>query len=225
MYAVIETGGKQYRVELGAELELDQLAAAPGDKIDLGRVLLVADGDSARVGQPVVDGARITAEVVRATRGEKVVVFKYRPKARHRVKQGHRQDLTVVRVADIEFDGRSAAREAQSKAEQEAQARAEAARAAEARAAADRELAERLAREQAALAEQQEGPNEPAAAKPKSRRTSAKREAGAPDSEAPTQEAGTEPEAGETRTTTPATETTASTDSPARRRTRTKKDE
>ena len=149
MYAVIESGGKQYRVELGAQLEIDQLTAAPGDTIDLGRVLLVADGETAIIGQPVVDGARVTAEVLRQARGEKIIVFKYRPKARHRAKQGHRQDLTVVRIADIEFDGRSAAREAEAKAEQEAKARADAARAAEAKAAADRALADKLARDQA----------------------------------------------------------------------------
>jgi len=110
MYAVIENGGKQYRVELGAELELDQLAADPGARIDIGRVLLVADGDGALVGTPVVEGAKVTAEVLRPTRGDKVIVFKYRPKARRRVKHGHRQDLTVVRVADIEWAGRSAAK-------------------------------------------------------------------------------------------------------------------
>ena len=150
MYAVIENGGKQYRVELGAELELDQLTADPGDTIDIGRVLLVADGDERLIGQPVVDGARVTAEIVRATRGEKLVVFKYRPKARRRVKHGHRQDLTLVRIADIEFGGRSAAREAQADAEKRQAERAEAAKGAEAKAKADRELADKLARDQAA---------------------------------------------------------------------------
>jgi large subunit ribosomal protein L21 len=109
MYAVIETGGKQYRVEVGTQLEVELLDVEPGQTISLDRVLLVADGDTAAVGTPVVDGAAVEAEVVGATRGEKVIAFKYRPKARRRVKKGHRQDLTVLRIADIRFGGKSAA--------------------------------------------------------------------------------------------------------------------
>jgi large subunit ribosomal protein L21 len=150
MYAVIENGGKQYRVELGAELEFDLLSADPGETIDVGRVLLVADGDDTLIGQPVVEGARVTGEVVRPTRGEKLIVFKYRPKARRRVKHGHRADLTLVRIADIEWAGRSAAHEAQVQADEEQRARAEAAKAAEARAKADRTLADKLAKDKAA---------------------------------------------------------------------------
>jgi large subunit ribosomal protein L21 len=150
MYAVIENGGKQYRVELGAELEFDLLSAGPGETIDVGRVLLVADGDDTLIGQPVVEGARVTGEVVRPTRGEKLIVFKYRPKARRRVKHGHRADLTLVRIADIEWAGRSAAHEAQVQADEEQRARAEAAKAAEARAKADRTLADKLAKDKAA---------------------------------------------------------------------------
>jgi large subunit ribosomal protein L21 len=150
MYAVIENGGKQYRVELGAELEFDLLSADPGQTIDVGRVLLVADGDDTLIGQPVVEGARVTGEVVRPTRGEKLIVFKYRPKARRRVKHGHRADLTLVRIADIEWAGRSAAREAQVQAEDEQRARAEAAKAAEAKAKADRALADKLSKDKAA---------------------------------------------------------------------------
>jgi large subunit ribosomal protein L21 len=153
MYAVIENGGKQYRVELGAELELDQLTADPGARIDIGRVLLVADGDERLIGRPVVDGARVTAEVVRATRGDKLIVFKYRPKARRRVKHGHRQDLTLVRIADIEFSGRSAATEAKAAKDEEQRARAEAAQAAEAKAKADAALAAKLAADKQPKAE------------------------------------------------------------------------
>ena len=92
MYAVIETGGKQYRVEVGTELEVELLDAEPGKAVTIERVLLVVDGDDASIGRPVVDGASVAAEVVRQGRGDKVIVFKYRPKARHRVKKGHRQD-------------------------------------------------------------------------------------------------------------------------------------
>lgn len=152
MYAVIETGGKQFRVELGTEIAIDRLDALPGETIELGRVLLLADGDEAQVGRPIVEGARVSANIVRQDRGDKLVVFKYRPKARRRVKHGHRQDVTVVRVADIEFNGRSAARETEAEArEREAERKAaeeEAAR----KAAADQALAATLAREQAAAA-------------------------------------------------------------------------
>lgn len=145
MYAVIETGGKQYRVELGSEIEVDRLDVEPGQTIDIDRVLLVADGDQAAIGAPVVDGAKVSANVVRQTRGEKLVVFKYKPKARSRVKNGARADLTLLRIADIAWAGRSAAAES-SAAKQEQQAAAEkAAKAAAEKAAADQALAAKLA--------------------------------------------------------------------------------
>ena len=109
MYAVIETGGKQYRVEVGTELEVERLEAEAGQSVTLGRVLLVADGDRAAIGRPLVAEAQVSAEVVRQGRGEKLIVFKYRPKARRRVKKGHRQELTLLRISDIVLDGRSAA--------------------------------------------------------------------------------------------------------------------
>jgi large subunit ribosomal protein L21 len=109
MYAVIETGGKQYRVEVGTQLEVELLDVEPGQSITLERVLLVADGADATVGTPVVADAAVEAEVVGTDRGDKVIAFKYRPKARRRVKKGHRQDYTVLRIADIRFNGKSAA--------------------------------------------------------------------------------------------------------------------
>ena len=150
MYAVIETGGKQYRVELGSELAVERLDAAPGATIEFERVLLVADGDAAQIGTPVVADALVTGEVLRQDRGEKMIVFKYRPKARHRAKKGHRQEQTVVRVADIRFNGRSAADEAGTHEKQQAKARRAAAAEAEKRAAADQELAAKLAKDEAA---------------------------------------------------------------------------
>ena len=168
MYAVIENGGKQYRVELGAELELDQLTADPGARIDIGRVLLVSDGDDALIGRPVVEGAKVTAEVLRAARGEKLIVFKYKPKARRRVKHGHRQDLTIVRVADIEWAGRSAAREAEAAAADAKQARAEAEKSAAAKAKTDAALADKLAADNAPKTAEPKAPG-PKAAEPKAR--------------------------------------------------------
>jgi large subunit ribosomal protein L21 len=112
MYAVIETGGKQYRVEVGTELEVELLDVEPGKTITLERVLLVGDGADSSIGRPLVAGAEVSAEVVRQSRGEKLISFKYRPKARSRVKKGHRQELTVLRINDITFGGKSAAKSA-----------------------------------------------------------------------------------------------------------------
>jgi large subunit ribosomal protein L21 len=112
MYAVIETGGKQYRVEVGTELQVELLDAEAGDAVQLERVLLVADGDTAAIGRPLVANASVAAEVVRRERGDKTISFKYRPKARRRVKKGHRQELMVLRISDIVLDGKSAAGEA-----------------------------------------------------------------------------------------------------------------
>ena len=145
MYAVIESGGKQYRVELGAEIQVDRLDARPGEAITLDRVLLVADGDATAVGKPLVDGAAVVAEVLRQERGDKIVVFKYKPKARTRVKQGHRAELTTLRIADIAFGGKSAAKEAQQSESKKSKALREAEQEAEQKAAADRELAAKLA--------------------------------------------------------------------------------
>ena len=144
MYAVIETGGKQYRVEVGTELEVESLDAEPGKTIKIERVLLIADGDDASIGRPVVDGAEVNVEIVRQTRGEKLINFKYGPKTRRRVKKGHRQELTVLRVSDIVLNGKSAAKAA---ARADADARTERQRveeAAKAQAAKDAALAEQL---------------------------------------------------------------------------------
>lgn len=146
MYAVIETGGKQYRVEVGSELEVELLEAAPGESITLDRVLLVADGDEATIGRPVVTEAAVEAEIVRRDRGDKVIAFKYRPKARRRVKKGHRQQLSVIRITDVRLNGKSAAEE---KRKADADARSERQRLEEAaarQAAEDAALAERLAK-------------------------------------------------------------------------------
>jgi len=149
MYAVIETGGKQYRVELGTELAVERLDALPGTTVNIDRVLLVADGDTSQIGTPIVADALVTVDVVRQDRGEKIIVFKYRPKARHRSKKGHRQEQTVLRVADIRFDGRSAADEAGARKTDKQTEREQAKAAAERKATADQELAAKLAADSA----------------------------------------------------------------------------
>jgi len=145
MYAVIETGGKQYRVEVGTELEVELLDVEAGKTVTIDRVLLVADGDESTIGRPLVADASVSAEVVTQTRGPKLISFKYRPKARSRVKKGHRQELTVLRIADITFGGKSAAKAAK-KADDEAKTeRTRVEEAAAAQAAKDAELAAKLA--------------------------------------------------------------------------------
>ncbi len=143
MYAVIETGGKQYRVEVGTELEVELLDVEPGQSITLDRVLLVVDGADASVGTPNVADAAVEAEVVGATRGEKVIAFKYRPKARRRVMKGHRQDLTVLRIADIRLGSKRAADGKEAKASK-ADERKRVAEAAARQAAEDAALAAKL---------------------------------------------------------------------------------
>jgi large subunit ribosomal protein L21 len=146
MYAVIVTGGKQYRVEVGTELEVELLDVEPGQAITLDRVLLVADGDESAIGRPLVADAAVSAEVVRQTRGEKLIAFKYRPKARSRVKKGHRQELTVLRITDVRLGSKSAAesvRKAEADAKTERQRLEEAAAK---QAAVDAALAAKLAK-------------------------------------------------------------------------------
>jgi large subunit ribosomal protein L21 len=146
MYAVIVTGGKQYRVEVGTELEVELLDVEPGQAITIDKVLLVADGDESAIGRPLVADAAVSAEVVRQTRGEKLISFKYRPKARSRVKKGHRQELTVLRITDVRLGTKSAAesvRKAEADAKTERQRLEEAATK---QAAADAALAAKLAK-------------------------------------------------------------------------------
>jgi large subunit ribosomal protein L21 len=164
MYAVIETGGKQYRVELGTELEVELLDAQPGQEIKLERVLLVADGEKTVVGQPVVKDAAVSARVVRQDRGEKLISFKYRPKARRRVKKGHRQELTVLQITDVRLGAKSAAAEAKQAETQAAAERERIEKAASRQAAEDAALAAKLkARDKAAAAEADKPAPKPAA--------------------------------------------------------------
>jgi large subunit ribosomal protein L21 len=110
MYAIVETGGKQYRVKPGDTVAVERLSGEPGDTLDLDRVLLIAGNgdDEARVGSPGVNGAVVRAEVVDHIRGEKIIVFRYKSKVRYRRKTGHRQSLTRLKITDILLDGASA---------------------------------------------------------------------------------------------------------------------
>jgi len=101
MYAVIETGGKQYKVSPGQTLDVERLDVADGGTIDLDRVLLIADDDKVLVGNPTVDGAKVVATSQGDGRGKKVIVFKYKPKVRYSKKTGHRQSYTRLTIDKI----------------------------------------------------------------------------------------------------------------------------
>jgi large subunit ribosomal protein L21 len=101
MYAVIRTGGKQYRAEVGKTIDVERLPNEVDTSVKLENVLLVGDGDKTVIGQPLVEGASVTATVVRQFRGKKVIVYKYRQRTNYRRKRGHRQYYTRLRIDDI----------------------------------------------------------------------------------------------------------------------------
>jgi large subunit ribosomal protein L21 len=101
MYAVIETGGKQYRVNEGDVIRVEKLTADVGSKIDFDRILLVGEGEQVKVGTPLVDGATVTGTVIEQDRHRKIVVFKMKRRKNYRKKQGHRQDFTGIRIEAI----------------------------------------------------------------------------------------------------------------------------
>lgn len=101
MYAVIETGGKQYRVQKGDSLFVEKLDAEAGDKIELDKVLLVSKEGELLTGKPYVDGAKVVANVVEQGKAKKVVVFKYKAKKNYRKRQGHRQPYTKIEIEEI----------------------------------------------------------------------------------------------------------------------------
>ena len=101
MYAIIRTGGKQYQVAAGERLRVEKLAGNVGDTIELSDVLLVADGEDVKVGQPVVDGAKVVARIVEQDKAKKVLVFKKKRRQGYRVKNGHRQEYTALEIKEI----------------------------------------------------------------------------------------------------------------------------
>ncbi len=100
-YAIVESGGKQYRVAEGDIVEVDRLPVNPGERVTLDRVLLLAEGERYQVGTPLVEGIVARATVVDHVRGEKVLAFRYRPKKRIRVRRGHRQSYTRLKIESI----------------------------------------------------------------------------------------------------------------------------
>ena len=106
MYAIIKTGGKQYRVAPEDVITVEKLAGEPGDTVVISEVLMVADGDGVQIGSPFVDGASVACELVEQTRGPKIIIFKKKRRKHYRRKKGHRQDLTVLKVTEILTGGK-----------------------------------------------------------------------------------------------------------------------
>ncbi|MBL8641711.1 MAG: 50S ribosomal protein L21 [Alphaproteobacteria bacterium] len=101
MFAIIRTGGKQYKVSQDTYLQVEKLDANVGDKIQISEVLMVSDGTSTTVGAPIVNGAVVTAEILEQGRAEKVIIFKKRRRQNYRRKNGHRQHLTTIKITGI----------------------------------------------------------------------------------------------------------------------------
>lgn len=102
MHAIIETGGKQYKVSEGDTLFIEKLGVEAGESVVFDKVLAVLDGDKATFGAPLVAGAKVSASVVKNGKGKKIIVFKYKPKKGYRRRQGHRQPYTKVQIGKIE---------------------------------------------------------------------------------------------------------------------------
>ncbi len=101
MYAVIQTGGKQYRVQPGDTLMVEKLDGSPGDAVEFDKVLLLSGDDSVSVGKPLVDGAKVTGQIVEHGRGKKLIVFKFKRRKDYRRRRGHRQDYTTVTINEV----------------------------------------------------------------------------------------------------------------------------
>ena len=131
MYAVVKTGGKQYRVTKDDTILVEKLDADEGQTVTLSDVMLLGDGDKVSVGNPVIADASVEAQVVSQTRGPKIIIFRRKRRKNHRRTQGHRQDLTLLKITDINTSGKKAApaKKASAKAETKPAAKKEAAQA------------------------------------------------------------------------------------------------
>lgn len=101
MYAIVQTGGKQFKAEKDGLILVEKLVGEPGTAIEIGEVLMVCDGSNVKIGSPFVKGARIRAEIVRQSKSKKIVAFNYKAKKNERKRWGHRQPQTTIRVTEI----------------------------------------------------------------------------------------------------------------------------
>ena len=101
MYAIIATGGKQYRVQKGDHIRVEKLEGDPGEKVEFNQVLLLADGEDVTIGAPYVDGSKVTGEVEQQTRAKKIEIIKFKRRKHHMKRMGHRQSFTQVKITGI----------------------------------------------------------------------------------------------------------------------------
>jgi large subunit ribosomal protein L21 len=179
IYAIVRSGGRQYRVEPNQTLDVDLLHVEVGSKIDLNVLLLGGDGD-AKIGAPLVDGAKVVAEVIEHLRGDKIRIFKYKNKTRRRQRMGHRQDLTRLQVTQIVTDAGSVIRVEKPKRQKKAVPAPEAAVETAVEAAPEAEVEEapkprraRAPKVEAKAAPEAEAGDEAPAPKPRARRAKA----------------------------------------------------
>lgn len=168
MYAVIETGGKQYRVQEGDVITVEKLNVSAGDDITFERVLLMNDGEKVQVGSPIVEAAKVFGTVVENGKGEKVIIFKYKSKKDYRKKQGHRQPYTMVKIEALSADGKPAPKKVVEKpaaAATAAEKPAEEKKPAAKKAAADKAPAEKKPAAKKAAADKAPAEKKPAAKK------------------------------------------------------------
>jgi large subunit ribosomal protein L21 len=102
MYAVVNTGGKQYKVQKGETLRIEKIPGEVGSSVTFDKVLMVADGENIRVGQPVLENVAVQAQIVEQDKAKKILIFKYKRRKRYRRKNGHRQPFTAIRINGIE---------------------------------------------------------------------------------------------------------------------------
>ncbi|MBL4645905.1 MAG: 50S ribosomal protein L21 [Hyphomicrobiales bacterium] len=126
MFAVIKTGGKQYRVSADDEITIERLTGEAGDTLEFNEVLMIGGAEAPLIGTPIVDGASVAAEIVRQARGDRIIIFKKRRRQNSRRRNGHRQDLTVIKITDILIDGKAAPKKAKKAAPKDEPKKAEA---------------------------------------------------------------------------------------------------
>ena len=136
MYAVVNTGGKQYKVRQGEVLRVEKLSGEVGSPVTFDRVLMFSDGENVSIGQPVLDGVSVEGHIVEQGKAKKIIVFKYKRRKRFRRKKGHRQEFTAVQIDSINAKGTKAAKGAEPKAEPKAEIKEPKAKKAEAKKAA-----------------------------------------------------------------------------------------
>ena len=102
MYAIVDSGGKQYKIKAGETLRVEKIAGDVGQSVDFDQVLMLADGEQVHIGQPLVDKAAVKGHIVEQGKARKILVFKYKRRKRYRRKQGHRQPYTAIRIDSIE---------------------------------------------------------------------------------------------------------------------------